>query len=303
MHIVGASASGAWSGKETQVASFLDGTWQFSAPQTGWCGYVSARNALVIFDGTDWQDVSPDLMQNASLFGLGMLANSGNPFAAKLNTALWTAQYSADGGTGDLRQTLNKELTGSVAGFVFQENFQTRALLGLFGDNRLRLSVTADGATFNDGLEIENATGIASLPALPRFKAYTNYDNYVGVGSWTKLAMNMADFNDQGCFDAATNLFTAPVDGTYQFGANLMFKINASLDARLQGRLVLNAATPVRGSTCEVSGLHESDATVLQIQSFASLSAGDSVEVQANFRAFDGYVKADESCFWGHKVG
>ncbi len=61
-------------------------------------------------------------------------------------------------------------------------------------------AVTADGDgnTFFDGLSVDNATGIVDQPRLPRFKAYTNYDNYVGVGTWTKIGLNNTDYDDQG---------------------------------------------------------------------------------------------------------
>ena len=98
-------------------------------------------------------------------------------------------------------------------------------------------SVSADGSTFFDGLSVDNATGIVDLPRLPRFKAYTNYDNYVGVGTWTKIFLNNSDYNDQGAFDAANNRFVAPADGTYLFGATLLYKVNASTSARSKRRL------------------------------------------------------------------
>ena len=47
----------------------------------------------------------------------------------------------------------------------------------------VNLAVFADGSTFFDGLSVDNATGIVDQLRLPRFKAYTNYDNYVGVGT------------------------------------------------------------------------------------------------------------------------
>ena len=36
----------------------------------------------------------------------------------------------------------------------------TKALVGLFGSDRFRLAVSADGGTFFDGLSVDNATGI-----------------------------------------------------------------------------------------------------------------------------------------------
>ena len=302
-YIIASGATGSWSGQEGMIAAYLDGAWQFHAPRAGWRGYVLARAALVVFDGSDWQGISPSAVQGAELIGLGMQANASTPFAAKLNAALWSALYTADGGTGSLIQTLNKESAGSDAGLILQDNFQTRALIGLFGDNHLRFAVTPDGATFHDALRVDPATGIADQPGLPRFKAHTNYDNYVGVGTWVKLGINSADYNDQACFDAATNLFTAPVDSTYLLGASLTYKTNGNAGARMQGRLVLNGATAITGATGECSGTHNSETTTLPLQTLAPLSAGDTVELQGNFRAFDGYMMAGETCFWGAKVG
>jgi hypothetical protein len=148
---------------------------------------------------------------------------------------------------------------------------------GLFGSDRFRLAVSADGSTFFDGLSVDNATGIVDQPRLPRFKAYTNYDNYVGVGTWTKIGLNNTDYNDQGGFDAANNLFVAPVDGTYLFGATLLYKINSSTSARMRGRLVLNGATEIRGSYGEISGAHVSEATALWLQTMVPLTAGDTL--------------------------
>lgn len=302
-YIVASSASGAWSGQDGQVAVWLDGAWQFHTPQAGWHGIVVPRNAMVVHDGSTWTTLPAGDVQNAQVLGLGMAADTSYPFAAKLNAALWTALYAADGGTGDLIQTLNKESAADDAGVVLQSNFQTRALLGLFGDNRLRLSVTTDGVTFADGLSIDPASGIADLPTLPRFAAHTNFDNYIGVGTWTKIGINVTESNDQGAFDAVTNLFTAPVEGTYAFGASLTYKTNGNSGARMQGRMLKNGTDVLRGSRGEISGTHLSEETTLTLHTLVQLNAGDTVELQGNFRAYDGYAMADETCFWGHKVG
>jgi hypothetical protein len=243
------------------------------------------------------------VLQNLALLGLGTTADASNPFSAKLNAALWTAKTVAEGGTGDLFYTMSKEGAGDDLGLTLQTNFVTKALVGLFGSDRFRLSVSADGSTFFDGLSVDNATGIVDQPRLPRFKAYTNYDNYVGVGTWTKIAINNTDTNDQGAFDAANNRFVAPVDGTYLFGATLLYRVNSSTSARMRGRLVLNGATEIRGSFGEISGAHVSEATALWLQTMVPLTAGDTVELQGYFRAQDGYFAADQTSFWGCKVG
>ncbi|MDN2565224.1 hypothetical protein N1F89_03240 [Aquibium sp. A9E412] len=115
--------------------------------------------------------------------------------------------------------------------------------------------------------------------------------------------MNNTDTNDQGAFDAANNRFVAPVDGTYLFGATLLYKVNASTSARMSGRLVLNGTTEIRGSVGEISGAHVSEATALWLQTMVELQAGDTVELQGYFRVADGYFAADHTSFWGAKVG
>jgi hypothetical protein len=198
---------------------------------------------------------------------------------------------------------MNKEAAGDDLGLTLQTGFVTKALLGLFGSDKLRLAVSADGASFFDGLIVDNTNGIVDQPRLPRFKAYTNYDNYVGVGTWTKIGLNNTDYNDQGAFDATNNYFVAPVDGTYLFGATLLYKINASATARMNGRLVLNGSTEIKGGKGENSATHVSLATTLTLQTLVQLAPGDTVELQGYFRAADGYFATDHTTFWGCKIG
>ena len=302
-YIVASGATGDWAGWDLNVALWTDGAWLRLPPRTGWRAWVEDEGLLLVYDGAGWIGTTPDVLQNMALLGLGTTADASNPFSAKLNAALWTAKTVAEGGTGDLFYTMNKEAAGDDLGLTLQTGFVTKALVGLFGSDRFRLAVSVDGSIFFDGLSVDNVTGIVDQPRLPRFKAYTNYDNYVGVGAWTKIAINNTDYNDQSAFDAANNRFVAPVDDTYLFGATLLYKVNASTSARMSGRLVLNGATEIRGSRGEISGAHVSEATALWLQTMVSLTAGDTVELQGNFRAADGYFAADHTSFWGCKVG
>ncbi|MFZ1726333.1 MAG: DUF2793 domain-containing protein [Albidovulum sp.] len=302
-YIVASGATGDWAGWDLNVALFTDGAWLRLPPRTGWRAWVEDEQLLLVFDGAGWVGSTPDALQNLALLGLGTTADAASPFSAKLNAALWTAKTVAEGGTGDLFYTMNKEAAGDDLGLTLQTNFVTKALVGLFGSDRFRLAVSADGSTFFDGLTVDNTNGIVDQPQLPRFKAWTNYDNYVGVGTWTKIGLNNTDYNDQGAFDAGTNLFTAPVDGTYLFGATLLYKVNSSTSARMRGRLALNGTTEIRGSFGESSATHVSLATAIWLQTMVTLTAGDTVELQGYFRAQDGYFAADHTSLWGCKVG
>ncbi|KAB2538570.1 hypothetical protein AL035_19200 [Salipiger aestuarii] len=302
-YIVASGGAGDWAGWDTNVALWADGAWLRLPPRTGWRAWVEDEGVLLVYDGAGWIGTTPESLQNLALLGVGTTADPANPFSAKLNAALWTAKTTAEGGTGDLFYTMNKEAAGDDLGLTLQTGFVTKALLGLFGSDRLRLAVSPDGSTFFDGLIVDNTSGIVDQPRLPRFKAYTDYDNYVGVGTWTRIALNNTDYNDQGCFDAGTNRFTAPVDGTYHLGATLLFKVNSSTSARMRGRLVLNGATEIRGSVGESSATHVSLATAIWLQTMVPLSAGDTVELQGYFRAQDGYFAAEHTSFWGAKIG
>jgi len=302
-YIVASGGTGDWAGWDLNVALFTDGAWLRLPPRTGWRAWVEDEALLLVYDGSGWVGTTPDALQNLSLLGLGTTADAANPFSAKLNAALWTAKTVAEGGTGDLFYTMNKEAAGDDLGLTLQSGFVTKALVGLFGSDRFRVAVSADGSTFFDGLIVNNANGIVDQPQLPRFKAYTNYDYYVGVGTWTKIGLNNTDYNDQGAFDAGTSLFSAPVDGTYLFGATLLYKVNSSTSARMRGRLVLNGTTEIRGSFGESSATHVSLATAIWLQTMVPLTAGDTVELQGYFRAQDGYFAADHTSFWGCKVG
>jgi hypothetical protein len=302
-YIVGSGASGDWMGWDLNVALWTDGAWLRLPPRTGWRAWIEDENVLLVFDGSSWIGTTPTALQNLELLGIGTTADAANPFSAKLNAALWTARTVGEGGTGDLFYTMNKESAGDDLGLTLQTAYVTKALLGLFGSDKFRLALSADGSSFFDGFIVDNANGIVDQPRLPRFKAYTNYDNYVPVDSWTKIGINNTDYNDQGAFDGANNRFVAPVAGTYLFGATLLYKVNSSTTARMRGRLVLNGATEIRGSFGEISGGHVSEATALWLQTMVPLNTGDTVELQGTFRVADGYFAADHTSFWGAKVG
>ena len=195
-YIVASGATGDWAGWDLNVALFTDGAWLRLPPRVGWRVWVEDENLLLVYNGSGWIGTTPAALQNMALLGIGTTADAANPFSAKLNAALWTAKTVAEGGTGDLFYTMNKEAASGDLGLTLQTNFVTKALVGLYGSDQFRLAVSADGITFFDGLIVDSANGIVDQPQLPRFKAYTNYDNYTGVDTWTKISLNATDDND-----------------------------------------------------------------------------------------------------------
>jgi hypothetical protein len=57
-HIVGAGASGAFATHENEVAAFQDGAWIFLAPQIGWRAWNIDEEALLVWTGAAWNEVS-----------------------------------------------------------------------------------------------------------------------------------------------------------------------------------------------------------------------------------------------------
>ncbi len=147
---------------------FQDGAWHGAAPRAGLIVYVADVSALTVHDGTQWRDSGALIaaLSNLERLGVGTGADDINRFAAKLNTALWTALTTGEGGTGDLRYTLNKEAAGHVLSLLFQSGWSGRAELGLVGDDDISLRVSPDGADWIEALRVERATGAAHMPAL-----------------------------------------------------------------------------------------------------------------------------------------
>jgi len=306
--LVGPAPTGDWAGEAGAIACWRQSGWTFSRPRPGWRIYDLAASRLWALSAAGaWTETgggaAPTELQNATRLGLGMEADAANPFAAKLNAALFTARPASEGGDGNLFVACNKAAAARDAGFVFQTGFVTRAIAGLFGSNRFRLAVSADGIAFNDALSVDETTGVVDQPRLPRFKAHANFDVYGAVDAWTKVAINTAEANDQGAFNATTNRFVAPAAGFYVFGASLLFRQNASNAARLRGRLVVNGTTELKGSYGEISSSHVTQATALWLHGATPLAKNDTVELQGYFRGADGYFAKDHTTFWGFKAG
>lgn len=166
-HIVSAGATGAWAGRDGQIAAWLDGGWEFFAPRPGWRAYVADEQSIVVYDGSDWIEIADTLrsLQNLSLLGIGTEADAVNPFAARTNKALWTARYASEGGDGDLRYTMNKQATGNTLSLMMQSNWSGRAEIGLVGSDDLALRVSADGIGWKNGLRLDKSTGSVSFPS------------------------------------------------------------------------------------------------------------------------------------------
>jgi hypothetical protein len=156
LYILPASPTGAvWAGwsEGDLVRAELGGWTRVPAPE-GALAVVLDEDSLIVRGEGGWTDF-PTRLQSLSRLGLNTEADADNPFAAKLNKALWTALPTGEGGDGDLRFTFNKDGAADVLSLLFQSGYGGRAELGLIGDDDLTLKVSPDGGTWREALRID----------------------------------------------------------------------------------------------------------------------------------------------------
>ncbi len=157
-----------WDGFEPgELVIWQDGAWTRHTAGPGWRVWVMDEGGLAVFDGEAWI-MAASASTASGLFeqlGVGTAPDETNQFAAKLNTALWTARTDGEGGTGDLRYTLNKEGPHNVLSLIFQSGWQGKAEMGLVGDDSFALKVSDDGSSWVEALRVDSGTGEAAFPA------------------------------------------------------------------------------------------------------------------------------------------
>lgn len=166
-HIVAAPGSGAWIGRDGAIAAWQDGAWTFLDPRPGWTVWVIDEALALYWTGAAWAPVAEAIttLQDLALVGIGTAADAVNPFAAKLNKALWTARPAAEGGDGSLRYTMNKEGAANELSVLMQSGYSARAEIGLLGKEDLEIRVSSDGTAWNEALSIERGTGAVAFPS------------------------------------------------------------------------------------------------------------------------------------------
>ena len=169
LHILPAGSTGtAWSAFDADdLVRFEAGGWAGVAAPSGLVVWVADQARLVVRTASGWSPLGEQLgaVQALTRLGIDTTADATNPFAARLNKALWTARSVSDGGDGDLRLTFNKDTATDVGSLLFQSGYSGRAELGLIGDDDLMLKVSADGSTWRAAMTVDRATGAVAFPS------------------------------------------------------------------------------------------------------------------------------------------
>lgn len=158
-YIVGADATGAWSGWDGDVACRVDGGWLRLSARAGWHAWVADEERMAVHDGDGWSLLRTDGAEGAfSMLGIGASPDATNRLAVKSDAVLLSHDDHTPG-TGDIRVTLNKADATGDAALVLQNDWSSRAVIGLAGDDDLQFKVSADGSTFLEALRIESGDG------------------------------------------------------------------------------------------------------------------------------------------------
>jgi hypothetical protein len=300
-HVVAAGATGPWAGHDRAIATWQDGAWAYLVPKPGWCIWSVADDGMMVFDGAAWRDLRNLALDNAAHLGVNTSGDSSNRLAVKSDAVL-LSHDDVTPGTGDMRVTLNKSSAVKDAGFIFQDGFSSRALLGLLGDDNLSIKVSADAAVFRTAMTVDKTSAQVSLTQSPKFLAYMNFDKYCAANSFTKIAFNNARHNDQNAFDAANNQLVAPVAGVYALGFRIMFKANAAVPSTVTAALYKNGAELLDDTRVQTASAVVSNKTMLSSHALLQLAAGDAISVWAAMESNDGYIAAAQNSFYGHRI-
>lgn len=188
LYILPADATGPdWSTRSSGDLVCADsGGWTAVPVPDGLIAVVLDTGALILRRDGGWTGFGA--IDGLGRLGLNATADAANPFAARVNKALWTALETGSGGDGDLRLTFNKEGPADVLSLLFQSGFGGRAELGLIGDDDLTLKVSADGGTWHEALRVDRATGRIGFPTGAARCQTTIFDDWgdYAVPTWAR---------------------------------------------------------------------------------------------------------------------
>ncbi|WAC48150.1 DUF2793 domain-containing protein [Asticcacaulis sp. SL142] len=144
--------------------------------------YVADTQSFVVRTDTGWVALESHLkaIDNLLRLGIGTGADSYNRLALKSPAALMSAE---DGGSGDFSLTLNRSAGDAEVQILWQSEYETRALLGLLGDDDLTLKVS-DGMNWREALRVNHVSGRVRFASAPFKTANVVQRRHVAGQGW-----------------------------------------------------------------------------------------------------------------------
>lgn len=159
-YVITGAPSGDWAGHAGSIAHREQGAWQFTVPQTGWIAWDQNAGVQIVFNGTDWAEISSGggSTSSAPQFGINASADTTNRLAVSSDAVLFSHAGS------DHQIKVNKAAAGDTASLLFQTNWTGHAEMGLAGNDDFEIKVSPDGSTFHSALSVDHESGAVSFP-------------------------------------------------------------------------------------------------------------------------------------------
>ncbi|HTM81508.1 DUF2793 domain-containing protein [Asticcacaulis sp.] len=187
------------------------GAWETVDFPEGAIVYIKAEGVFLLRTASGWTAFEDAIkaLANLSRLGLGTTADAYNVLAVKGAAALLSGKTVAEGGSGDISLSLNKEADGNNAQILLQKGYSTRAVLGLLGDSNLSLKVSPDGSNWRTAFTVNRFSGRVRFGKTFYKTVGIPQRNYVTGAAWL-ISSSAADNNWQSlCWSAELGLFCA----------------------------------------------------------------------------------------------
>jgi hypothetical protein len=207
--IIGPAPTAEWAGHVNEVATWLATGWQFLVPKAGWRAWVKAENIELVFASGAWsiaigQAPVPKL-------GIKTPADATNVLAVSGPATLFTAD------TSNHLIKINKASSAASGTMAFQTAYSTRAEIGLAGNDKLTIKVSANGSSFVEAIVVDQTSGSVGMgtntPSAP-----LHVTGAVRVGQYAKASLPSATTLGAGATIYVTDEVGGPVlafsDGT-----------------------------------------------------------------------------------------
>lgn len=263
-YAIGATPTGAWSGKTGKLALFEDGAWIYLAPKAGWIGWFVDADRQKIWTGSAWADLLSE--STIPVFGINAAADTANRLTVSAAATLLN-----HAGTGH-QLKLNKNAAGDTLSLLYQTNWSGRTEMGLAGTDDFEIKVSPDGSTWTTALRT-TSTGALLMPGRPLVRGSYGETNLAPAdGSRTGFGtLNLS----QGGFalgapvpSGVGDRLVVPVTGFYMIALNVSSVAAASYAVAVQQNGTTNLLT-VRDSDGGSASYSQSATTL------AYLAAGD----------------------------
>jgi len=138
---------------------------------------AKALLAITVADVAGAVAAAGGTLQNAALLGINATADATNKLAVASSAVLLN-----NVGNG-VQLKLNKNVATDTASILYQDGFSGRAEIGLAGDDNFHFKVSADGSSFKEALQIDRASGLATVFADPTVALGVATKQYVDAHS------------------------------------------------------------------------------------------------------------------------